>query len=286
MKKPTSIQRREPRVAAPAASTKTITRERPEVDRPAQRAGTGPGRRRARRRRAARRRRRRRACRGSGRPAGVVHRDAVDRPEAVDDDARHARRASSQSSRRRRPASPSASASRRGAGRARWCRQLRSPSVATRGVVVVADRVEVLLEHLQRGGRGGGAAVAAVLDHGADDDRRRVVRAVAAPPRLRQVLRRRVARQRDELLGAARLAGDVDRELAEHAGGGAERRVRRLLEAALHVGAAPSGRRRSAAAARAPKRRSTRTGWPSLPVSSTSSATCGVTSLPPFAIIA
>ena len=90
--------------------------------------------------------------------------------------------------------------------------------------------VEVRLEHLQRGGRRGGAAVAAVLDHGADDDRRVVGRPVAAPPRLVQLHLVRIAGQADQLLGRPGLAGDRDREVAEDAVRGAERRMRARVE--------------------------------------------------------
>src|SRR5947199_196052 len=66
-------------------------------------------------------------------------------------------------------------------------------------------------------------AVAAVLDHRADDDLRVVRRPVPAPPRL--VLDSDVARQSNDLFGGTGLAGDRDRELAEHGIRGAEGEV-------------------------------------------------------------
>src|SRR4051812_45968089 len=152
---------------------------------------------------------------------------------------------STQSSRRSAPPRPSASAVRRG----RSPRALVStasmlifpstPSSLRRSSVgrvgrLLAGLAEVVLEHLERGGGGGGTAVAAVLDHRADDDRRLVVRPVAAPPRLRLVRPVRVAGELDDLLCTARLARDVDGEVAEDAGGRSDRRVRRLLEPPLH----------------------------------------------------
>ena len=124
---------------------------------------------------------------------------------------------------------------------------------------MVAGLVEVLLEHLQRRRRRGGAAVAAVLDHGADDDRRRVVRPVAAPPRLRQVRRGFGEPGSVTSFSAdARLAGDVDREVAEDAG-------RRCRSASASPPRGPAARTRSAVGSTplgcggcAPKRRRTR----------------------------
>src|SRR5205823_10881962 len=120
------------------------------------------------------------------------------------------------------------------------CRRGRSPRalVSTASMLISAPSIrdvtrllaalpEEVLEDLQRRGRRGGPAVAAVLDHRADDDRRPVVRPVAAPPRLRLFRPVREAWKLDDLLCAPRLAGDLDGEVPEHAGRGADRRVRR-----------------------------------------------------------
>src|SRR5579871_628681 len=108
----------------------------------------------------------------------------------------------------------------------------RSPSVGVDVAELTGVGVEELREHLLRCGRRGGPAVAAVLDHGAHDDRRLVERPVAAPPRL--VLEAGDSRKRDDLLGGARLAGDRDGEVAEHAVRRPERHVRPPVEPLLH----------------------------------------------------
>src|SRR3954468_10380436 len=89
-----------------------------------------------------------------------------------------------------------------------WC-----PSVRLAGDDGLHLDVEIGREDLRRSRCCGGAAVPAVLDHGADDELRVVRRPVPAPPRL--ILEAGVARQRDDLLGRSRLAGDRDREAPE-----------------------------------------------------------------------
>ena len=137
-KKPTSIQRREPRVAAPATSTSSISPSVVAEDQPAEAPVDG----RVDQRRDdehARRRPRRTAPGAPTELAGVVARDAVDRPEPVARRARPSRRRATSRARggRRRRRSASAGAATAG-GRGHGCRLPRTPSVGRvggRGVV-------------------------------------------------------------------------------------------------------------------------------------------------------
>ncbi len=221
-------------------------------------------------------------------PVEVVARVAGDvEPRHAGDRPRARRR---RARRRRRAAASRASAGcrRRASPSPRWRREprpLRSGVLEHQSEWIGAQPAAALTwknvgEDPLRRRRRRRAAVAAVLDHGADDDRRgRVGRPVAAPPRL--VLEAGVARQRDDLLGRAGLAGDRDGELAEDAVRGAERQVRPLVEALLD-----DLERRRVDARTGCGAGSAGTGT-AVPFGfSTSMSRCGVTSLPPFAIIA
>src|SRR5438093_2356680 len=78
--------------------------------------------------------------------------------------------------------------------------------------------VEELLEDLEGCRSGGRGAVPAVLDQRADDELGAVGRPPATPPRLVLGVARRIPGELHDLLRRARLAGDRDRVVAEHAG--------------------------------------------------------------------
>ena len=142
--------------------------------------------------------------------------------------------------------------------------------------------LEVVLEELESGWRSSSATVAAVLDDRADRDRWAVGRRVGAEPRLVEQQRGSVAREADDLLGRARLAGDGYREVAEDRGRRAVRRRAWRRRARSGSPRSPSGRRRCPRPAAAGATWTTVGAAFWLPVCSMAETTCGVTTLPPL----
>src|SRR5207237_6175714 len=143
----------------------------------------------------------------------VVVRDAVDRPEAVADEARDRAREQPVEPAQERELARMRGAARSGAGA--LGRRLGVVGSHQWSIAVdCAERrrlpVEELLEDLERGRSRRGSAVAAVLDQRADDELWIVVRPVPAPPRLAEKARDPVAGI-DGLLRRAGLAGDLPR---------------------------------------------------------------------------